>query len=135
MTAARLPLPHWRTQSRPCRHAGPAPAVYSPAYLAAFARLRTPRDANRCCTSALFAVGIDSCIIDVAVGRADDVPLDVVALPPWPSPVVNCQTTSPLKESSDSAARLRTRPVAAPPPCPGSVPTTAPWGSLSCRVT
>ena len=38
VTAARVPLPHWRMQSRPCRHPGPAPAVYSPAYLAAFAR-------------------------------------------------------------------------------------------------
>ena len=43
MTAARVPLPHWRTQSRPCRHPGPAPAVYSPAYLAAFARFANKR--------------------------------------------------------------------------------------------
>ena len=37
------PSPHWRTQSRPCRHPGPAPAVYSPAYLAAFARFANKR--------------------------------------------------------------------------------------------
>ena len=43
MTAARVLLPHWRTQSRPCRHPGPAPAVYSPAYLAAFARFANKR--------------------------------------------------------------------------------------------
>ena len=43
MTAARVPLPHWRTQSRPCRHLGPAPAVFSPAYLAAFARFAIKR--------------------------------------------------------------------------------------------
>ena len=43
MTTARVPLPHWRTQSRPCRHPGPAPAVYSPAYLAAFARFANKR--------------------------------------------------------------------------------------------
>ena len=38
MTAARVPLPHWPTQSRPCRHPMPTPAVHSPVYLAAFAR-------------------------------------------------------------------------------------------------
>ena len=38
MTAAWVPLPHWRTESRPCRHPRPAPAVYGPAYFAAFAR-------------------------------------------------------------------------------------------------
>ena len=43
MTAARVPLPHWRTQSLPYRHPGPAPAVYSPAYLAAFARFANKR--------------------------------------------------------------------------------------------
>ena len=43
VTAARVPLPHWRTQSRPYRHPGPAPAVYSPAYLAAFARFANKR--------------------------------------------------------------------------------------------
>ena len=37
MTAARVPLPHWRTESRPCRHPTPAPAVHSPVYLTAFA--------------------------------------------------------------------------------------------------
>ena len=37
------PSSHWRTQSRPCRHPGPAPAVYSPAYLAAFARFANKR--------------------------------------------------------------------------------------------
>ena len=30
-------------ESRPCRHPGPTPAVYSPAYLAAFARFRDKR--------------------------------------------------------------------------------------------
>ena len=43
VTAARFPLPHWRKQSRPCRHPVPAPAVYSPAYLAAFARFANKR--------------------------------------------------------------------------------------------
>ena len=43
MTAARVPLLHWRTQSRPCRHPGPAPAIYSPAYLAAFVRFPNKR--------------------------------------------------------------------------------------------
>ena len=43
MTAARIPLPHCRTQSRPYRHPGPAPAVNSPAYLAAFARFAYKR--------------------------------------------------------------------------------------------
>ena len=43
MTAARVPLPHWRTQSRPCRHPRPTPAVHSPAYLAAFARFPNKR--------------------------------------------------------------------------------------------
>ena len=37
MTAARVPLPHRRTESRPCRHPRATPAVHSPAYLAAFA--------------------------------------------------------------------------------------------------
>ena len=36
MTAARVRLPHWRTESRPCRHPRPTSAVYGPAYLAAF---------------------------------------------------------------------------------------------------
>ena len=43
MTAARVPLPHWRTQSRPCRHSRPTPAVYDPAYLAVFARFPNKR--------------------------------------------------------------------------------------------
>ena len=43
MTAARVPLPHWRTQSRPCRHSRPTPAVHSPVYLAAFARFPNKR--------------------------------------------------------------------------------------------
>ena len=43
MTAARVPLPHWRTESRPCRHPRPTPAVHSPAYLAAFARFPNKR--------------------------------------------------------------------------------------------
>ena len=38
MTAARVPLPHWSTQSRPCRHSRPTPAVYGPAYVTVFAR-------------------------------------------------------------------------------------------------
>ena len=38
MTAARVPLPHWCTQSRPYRHPRPAPAVHGPAYFTAFAR-------------------------------------------------------------------------------------------------
>ena len=32
------PSPHWRMQSRPCRHPRPTPAVHDPAYFAAFAR-------------------------------------------------------------------------------------------------
>ena len=48
MTAVRVPLPHWRTESQPCRHPRPTPAVHSPAYLAAF-----PRSANK----RLIAVG------------------------------------------------------------------------------
>ena len=43
MTAARVPLPHWPTQSRPCRHSMPTPAVHSPVYLAAFARFPNKR--------------------------------------------------------------------------------------------
>ena len=43
MTAARVPLPHWRTESRPYRHPRPTPAVHSPAYLAAFARFPNKR--------------------------------------------------------------------------------------------
>ena len=43
MTAARVPLPHWRTQSQPCRHSRPTPAVYDPAYLALFARFPNKR--------------------------------------------------------------------------------------------
>ena len=43
MTAARVPLPHWRTQSRPYRHPRPAPAVHGPAYFAAFARSANKR--------------------------------------------------------------------------------------------
>ena len=43
MTTARVPLPHRRTQSRPCRHPRPTPALYGPAYLAAFARLPNKR--------------------------------------------------------------------------------------------
>ena len=43
MTAARVPLPHWPTQSRPCRHPMPTPAVHSPVYLAAFARFPNKR--------------------------------------------------------------------------------------------
>ena len=38
VTAARVPLPRWRTESRPCRHSRPTPAVYSPSYLAVFAQ-------------------------------------------------------------------------------------------------
>ena len=38
VTAAWVPLPRWHTESRPCRHPRPTPAVHSPAYLAAFAR-------------------------------------------------------------------------------------------------
>ena len=41
--AARVLLPLWRTQSRPCRHPRPTPAVHSPAYLAAFARFPNKR--------------------------------------------------------------------------------------------
>ena len=37
------PLPRWRTESRPCRHPMPTPAVHSPAYLAAFARFPNKR--------------------------------------------------------------------------------------------
>ena len=43
MTAARVPLPHWHTESRPCRHPTPTPAVHSPAYLAASARFPNKR--------------------------------------------------------------------------------------------
>ena len=43
MTAARVSLPHWRTQSRPSRHSRPTPAVYGPAYLAVFARFPNKR--------------------------------------------------------------------------------------------
>ena len=43
VTAARVPLPHWRTESRLCRHPRPTPAVHSPAYLAAFARFPNKR--------------------------------------------------------------------------------------------
>ena len=43
MTAARVPLPHWRTQSRPYRHPRPAPAVHGPAYFVAFARSANKR--------------------------------------------------------------------------------------------
>ena len=41
MTAARVPLPHWRTQSRPYRH--PSLAVHGSAYFAAFARSANKR--------------------------------------------------------------------------------------------
>ena len=40
VTAARVPLPRWRTESR---HPRPTPAVHSPAYLAAFARFPNKR--------------------------------------------------------------------------------------------
>ena len=43
VTAARVPLPRWRTESRPCRHSRPTPAVYGPAYLAAFAEFTNIR--------------------------------------------------------------------------------------------
>ena len=43
MTAARVPLPHWPTRSRPYRHPRPAPAVHGPAYFAAFARSASKR--------------------------------------------------------------------------------------------
>ena len=43
VTAARVPLPRWRTESRPCRHPSPMPAVHSPAYLADFARFPNKR--------------------------------------------------------------------------------------------
>ena len=38
VTAVRVSFPHWRTESRPCRHSVPTPAVYGPAYLVAYAR-------------------------------------------------------------------------------------------------
>ena len=37
------PSPHWRAQSRPCRHSRPTSAVYGPAYLAVFARFPNKR--------------------------------------------------------------------------------------------
>ena len=37
------PSPRWRTESRPCRHSRPTPAVYGPAYLAAFAQFPNKR--------------------------------------------------------------------------------------------
>ena len=43
MTAVRIPLPHWRTQSRPCRHSRPTPAIYGPAYLATYPRFPNKR--------------------------------------------------------------------------------------------
>ena len=43
MTGARVPLPHGRTESRPCCHPTPTPAVHSPAYLVAFARFPNKR--------------------------------------------------------------------------------------------
>ena len=43
VTAARVPLHRWRTESRPCRHPRPTPVVHSPAYLAAFARFPNKR--------------------------------------------------------------------------------------------
>ena len=43
VTAARVLLPRWRTESRPCRHSRPTPAVYGPAYLAAFAQFPNKR--------------------------------------------------------------------------------------------
>ena len=43
MTAARVPLPHWRTQSRPCRHPRPTLAVCGPADLAVSARFPNKR--------------------------------------------------------------------------------------------
>ena len=43
VTAARVLLPHWRTESRPCRHPRPTPAVHSPAYLVSFARFPNKR--------------------------------------------------------------------------------------------
>ena len=43
VTAARVPLPRWRTESRLCRHPRLTPAVHSPAYLAAFAQFPNKR--------------------------------------------------------------------------------------------
>ena len=43
VTAARVPLPRWRTERRPCRHSRSTPAVYGPAYLAAFAQFPNKR--------------------------------------------------------------------------------------------
>ena len=43
VTAARVPLPLWRTESRPCRHSRPTPAVYGPTYLASFAQFPNKR--------------------------------------------------------------------------------------------
>ena len=43
VTATRVPLPHWRTQSRRYRHPRPAPAGHGPAYFAAFARSANKR--------------------------------------------------------------------------------------------
>ena len=38
-----VPLPRWRTESRPCRHSRPTPAVYGPDYLAVFAQFPNKR--------------------------------------------------------------------------------------------